>query len=607
MALTPQYDSWRVVRKIGSGSFGTVYEIERKDFGHVYKAALKVISVPQSEEEIEAVRSSGMTGESVTQYYRSVAAEIVKEFEIMSRLKGNTNIVSYEDHQVRPREDGIGWDIMIRMELLTPLNKYISDHEFSRRDVIRLGIDLCQALERCQKFNIIHRDIKPGNIFVSDQGDFKLGDFGIARTAERTMAGMSKKGTYSYIAPEVYRGQPYGYSVDIYSLGLVMDRLLNRTRMPFMPPYPQPIRFQDQEQALVRRMSGRPLPMPCQDDTRLAEIVLKACSYDPEHRYSSPSMMRRDLQAILYAEGEMRAVTGADIKLSVPAQEPTLSGDPVWNGAPPVPPEPGRVPGRERDGTVLLNPHGPRAVPEQATVGGTVPLPPERYDDPLPDEESVYRPYTLPEEPKGKSRVLPVVLGIVAAAALAVGLGVWLAGHVGPGGADRQSPIQQLTETAEQGDAEAQYKLGVCYEKGSHTEQDYEEAVMWYRKAAEQGNVDAQLHLGRCYYSGRGAGKNYELAAKWFRAAAEQGNADAQRDLGICYDSGNGVPQSYQEAVGWYRKSAEQGNAGAQFCLGACYEAGKGVPQNREEAKNWYRLSAEQGDAEAQKRLEALG
>ena len=93
----------------------------------------------------------------------------------MSKLKGNSNVVSYENHQVIPHKGGIGWDILIQMEHLTPLNEYTRKHTITRQDVIKLGIDLCKALELCQKYNIIHRDVKPENIFISDAGDFKLG------------------------------------------------------------------------------------------------------------------------------------------------------------------------------------------------------------------------------------------------------------------------------------------------------------------------------------------------------------------------------------------------------------------------------------------------
>ena len=81
---------------------------------------------------------------------------------------------------------------------------------------MKLGIDLCRSLEYCGQLHIIHRDIKPENIFVSRFGDFKLGDFGIARELEKTMSTLSKKGTYSYMAPEMYRGEQYDSRVDMH-------------------------------------------------------------------------------------------------------------------------------------------------------------------------------------------------------------------------------------------------------------------------------------------------------------------------------------------------------------------------------------------------------
>ena len=220
----------------------------------------------------------------------------------MSKLKGNTNIVSYEDHAVIPNKDQIGWNIYIRMELLTPLFQYTKEHPLSVRDVIQLGIDMCKAIEICQKYNIIHRDIKPENIFVSDMGNYKLGDFGISRQMEKTALEFSKKGTYSYMAPEVYKGKKYNSTVDIYSLGIVLYRFLNNNRLPFLPPYPQKIRYSDRNKALIMRTSGEEIPKPCNAEGRLAEIVLKACAYDPKERYESARDMRKALESILYEQ-----------------------------------------------------------------------------------------------------------------------------------------------------------------------------------------------------------------------------------------------------------------------------------------------------------------
>lgn len=293
---------WRITETIGAGSFGRVFKIERSDGLLSETSALKVITVPRSDAELQELRSSGMSTAQAKQYLEGMTNDVVREISIMSKLKGSSNIVSYEDCEKIPHADGIGWDILIRMELLHPLLAYAYEHPFSRRDIIKLGIDISRALELCQKYNIIHRDVKPENIFVSENGDFKLGDFGISRSFAQTAAASTRVGTGNYMAPEVFRGEKYGFSVDIYSLGLVLYRLLNKNRLPFLPPAPQGMLPSDQEAAFAKRISGAPIPPPYYSQGRLPEIVLKACAYDPKDRYSSPTQMRQELEAILYEQ-----------------------------------------------------------------------------------------------------------------------------------------------------------------------------------------------------------------------------------------------------------------------------------------------------------------
>ena len=301
-------DGWKIIRLLGEGSYGKVFEIERSEFGQTYRAALKVITVPQSSAEVRSVISEGMSVSQAEAYFHGIVEELMHEFSIMFKLKGTANVVSCEDLRVLEHPDGIGWDILIRMELLHPLLPYVYEHPMARRDIIRLGIDICKALELCQRYNIIHRDIKPENIFISDNRDYKLGDFGIARTIERTTSGLSKKGTYSYMAPEVYIGKKYGFSVDTYSLGLVLYRMLNKNRGPFLPQPPEAITYDNREQALARRVSGEPLPRPFYGEGRLGEIVLKACAFDPKDRYSSPQQLRQELEAILYTQTDAAVI-----------------------------------------------------------------------------------------------------------------------------------------------------------------------------------------------------------------------------------------------------------------------------------------------------------
>ncbi len=304
----PLFGDWTIDSFIGAGSFGKVYRIKREEFGAVYFSALKWISIPQDDTELKQLRYDGMDNESISEYYTNVVKDLTNELQLMSRLRGRSSIVSYEDHRIISKPDRMGYDILIRMELLTSLNDYMLSHALSRAELIRLGINICEALELCQRYNIIHRDIKPDNVFVTEIGDFKLGDFGIARQLEETMSGLSKKGTYNYMAPEVYKGERYSSNVDIYSLGIMIYRLLNDGRLPFLPMTPAVIRPSDRDQSLFRRMSGEAMPPPRNAEGRLGEIILKACAYDPKDRYSSPKQMRDELLAIQFTQEEARIV-----------------------------------------------------------------------------------------------------------------------------------------------------------------------------------------------------------------------------------------------------------------------------------------------------------
>ena len=317
----PFFGAWYIKRYIGAGSYGKVFEIERRDeFDTVFTGALKAITIPSSPDELEEILSDGMDRDGASTYFRDYVKDLNREIALMSKLKGHSNIVSYEDHAIHAHEDGIGWDILIRMELLTPITGYLKQNKsFTRREIIRLGIDLCRALEVCQRYNIIHRDIKPANIFISETEDFKLGDFGVARIASASTGASTRAGTVNYMAPEVFKGEKYTSNVDIYSLGLVMYQLLNANRMPLYPPYPQPMSPAQRERAQAQRLSGAALPPPANADGRLAEIVLKACAPDPAQRYDSPAVMRQALEAILYTEGEARVIYPGGDAVPVPA------------------------------------------------------------------------------------------------------------------------------------------------------------------------------------------------------------------------------------------------------------------------------------------------
>ena len=324
----PFFGAWYIKRYIGAGSYGKVFEIERRDFDMVFTGALKAITIPADKSEYEQVLEAGMDREGASTYFRDYVQELNREIALMSRLKGHSNIVSYEDHQIIPHEDGIGWDILIRMELLRPINDALRQNKsFTRAEVVRLGTDLCRALEVCGQYNIIHRDIKPANIFISDTGDYKLGDFGVARIASASTGASTRAGTVNYMAPEVFRGEKYTANVDIYSLGLVMYQLLNANRMPFYPPYPQPITFSAAEQARARRLAGEALPLTSGAQDALGQLVCKACAPDPAQRFASPLALRKALEALPQAQP-------APLAIDPPSSRPDPFNDTIGTPGP---------------------------------------------------------------------------------------------------------------------------------------------------------------------------------------------------------------------------------------------------------------------------------
>lgn len=295
------WPEWELIEKIGEGSFGKVYKAKRTERGRSFYSAIKIISIPASKGELDSVRSEMNNEQSTRGYFRNLVEDCIQEIYTMEHFCGNSHVVSFEDFKVVEYLDEIGWDISIRMEYLTSFMDYCTGKELTEKEVIKLGCDLAMALIYCRKLNIIHRDVKPENIFVSRFGDFKLGDFGIAREQAHTMSNMSKKGTYSYMAPEIYKGEKYDSSIDIYSLGIVLYKLMNQNRLPFLSLDKQLITYRDKETALARRMAGEKMPVPVNASAAFSHIILKACAYEPGKRYRKPEDMLRDLEKLRLA------------------------------------------------------------------------------------------------------------------------------------------------------------------------------------------------------------------------------------------------------------------------------------------------------------------
>ena len=295
---------YRVDEKIGSGGFGTVYKVSKTNAAGTYVRALKHITLPTKKQYASVLNSMGGDYAKADDYFASALSDIVNEIKILSMLSesGVKNIVRYYENDIIETESPKTYDIYIMMEFLTPFSDYVESRSFTVGDVITLGKDILRALVSCHEKKIIHRDIKDDNIFVSSDGSYKIGDFGISKALKDKSRAESVKGTPNFIAPEVYLGkEKYDSTVDLYSLGIVLYKLLNKMRNPFMPRFPEPYSTADEDAAFEARMTGQIPELPLCAQNELGKAVLKAIMPRAE-RYNSA---REFLDALEEAERNM--------------------------------------------------------------------------------------------------------------------------------------------------------------------------------------------------------------------------------------------------------------------------------------------------------------
>ena len=289
------WPDWKVTGKIGEGSFGQVFRTRKERFGVTQEAAIKVVRIPGDDVELKRVQSGyGLNEQELKEYFYPEVEKLKKEIVLMQELGEDSHIVRILDFEIIDAPDAIvGWYILIRMELLECLENYIKRADITVADVVAVGEDVLTSLEVCEERNIIHRDIKPANLFRSDKGVYKLGDFGIARDMRAGMGSLSHKGTENYMAPEVYLGKNYTSNVDIYALGIVLYKLLNKNRLPFMNE--EKLTAGSVERAFQKRNTGEELPKPVEAPDTLYEIIKKMCAYNPNERFQTAFEVKKAL------------------------------------------------------------------------------------------------------------------------------------------------------------------------------------------------------------------------------------------------------------------------------------------------------------------------
>lgn len=299
---------YNVTELLGEGAFGTVYKIEKTNASGKYIRALKHITIPNDRQYSDVLNSMGGNVSKADDYFAEMLKGIVSEIQILNDLseKGIPHIVRYYENEIVTTESPRQYDIYIMMEYLEPLEDFVTRNEFTVHNVVRLGIDILGGLSACHENGVIHRDIKDDNIFVSAKGEYKIGDFGVSKILKNSSKAESLKGTPNFLAPEVYLGkESYTKSVDLYSLGIVLYRLLNYNRNPFLPKFPEQFYANDEDAAFEKRMNGETPDLPSLGGKYIGDVIVKAIS-NRDSRFQSA-------EEFMYALEEAAQNTSEDV------------------------------------------------------------------------------------------------------------------------------------------------------------------------------------------------------------------------------------------------------------------------------------------------------
>lgn len=239
--LEPLWGNWFVSESVGRGKDFKVFSIYSKGIGSSENKILKWMQVSQD----DSVKG------------REHLNQVIERLDMEKSLNSSDYIAGVEEYSIIENSENKCWDVIARMERLKELGKHFDKNPIRYKDIINILESITKAIKECNMQNIVHQDIKESNILVDEDGNFLLGDFSIAVKGDHES---EISGSLPYISPEQYRGDRGTHKSDLYALGMTLYKLLNKGRMPFLPPYPKSYTDEEYEKAIQKRLSGEKLP-----------------------------------------------------------------------------------------------------------------------------------------------------------------------------------------------------------------------------------------------------------------------------------------------------------------------------------------------------------
>ena len=256
------------------------------------KYIVKIISVPASPAQMDALLLTGAYPDEAAAlaYYKEVADDIIAEIGVLKKLSEQEGFTPYDAWQIEPMENGKGFDIYLLRTYNRTLERHFKRHAFTHLDALNLGLDICAALAVCRRSGYLYVGLKPGNIFVTEQQQYRIGGLGFIRLDSLKYASLPEKHRSVYTPGEISDAySALNTTMDIYAAGLILYQAYNNGELPFNSDV----------------HPGDRLPAPIYADYEMSEIILKACDPDPSARWQDPMQMGQAIVSYMQRNGAM--------------------------------------------------------------------------------------------------------------------------------------------------------------------------------------------------------------------------------------------------------------------------------------------------------------
>ncbi len=271
----------------------------RKDSDSRY--IVKIISVPASQVQLEALLLTGAYSSQAAalSYFKDMADDVAEEVEILKKLAKFEGFLPYEDYQIVPMEDAVGYDVYLLSPYKRSLDRFLKSKPVTHLNAVNMGLDLCASMAMCRRAGFLYVDLKPSNIFVNEKNEFCIGDLGFVRLNALKYASLPERYRSAYTAPEIQDAMSsLNSTVDIYAIGMILYSVYNDGKLP-------------------KDTELNDLTPPIYADYEMSQIILKACDPDPEKRWQDPLQFGQALVAYM----QRNSVNDTPI---VPIPEPVI-------------------------------------------------------------------------------------------------------------------------------------------------------------------------------------------------------------------------------------------------------------------------------------------